>query len=88
VYDSKKSGSITISHLRFGPQLIMAPYLVTKANFMGIHQPGFLEKFDLLEAMAPGGTVLLNTAHGPDKIWDELPLPFRSTSSRRSSSCM
>jgi pyruvate-ferredoxin/flavodoxin oxidoreductase len=77
VYDSKKSGSITISHLRFGPEPIRAPYLITRANFMGIHQPVFLERYDLLAAMAPAGTVLLNTPHSADKAWDALPRVFQ-----------
>jgi pyruvate-ferredoxin/flavodoxin oxidoreductase len=77
VYDSKKAGSITISHLRFGPEPIHAPYLISEADFLGIHQPVFLERFDLLDQMKPGGTVLLNTSFGPEKIWDELPKIFQ-----------
>ena len=77
VYDSKKSGSTTISHLRFGPEPIRSPYLVTQANFIGIHQPTFLDRYDLLTAAVPGGTVLLNTSFGADKIWDELPQVFQ-----------
>jgi len=77
VYDSKKSGSTTISHLRFGPNPILAPYLITAANFVGIHQPVFLEKYDLLEPVVPGGTVVLNTSSGPEEIWDQLPRSFQ-----------
>jgi pyruvate-ferredoxin/flavodoxin oxidoreductase len=73
VYDSKKAGSITISHLRFGPEPIHAPYLISEADFLGIHNPVFLERFDLLDQMKAGGTVLLNTSFGPNEIWDELP---------------
>jgi pyruvate-ferredoxin/flavodoxin oxidoreductase len=73
VYDSKKSGSITISHLRFGPRPIRSSYLVTRANFIACHQFGFVDKYDMLEAAAPGATFLLNSAHGPDQVWDHLP---------------
>jgi pyruvate-ferredoxin/flavodoxin oxidoreductase len=77
VYDSKKSGSITISHLRFGPEPIYAPYLISSANFIGIHQPMFLERFDLLEPVAAGGTVLLNTNLSQEQAWNELPRSFQ-----------
>jgi pyruvate-ferredoxin/flavodoxin oxidoreductase len=77
VYDSKKAGSITISHLRFGPEPIHAPYLIEQADFVGIHQPVFLERFDVLKQVREGGTVLLNTPHAPDKIWDELPRVYQ-----------
>ncbi|MDJ0863443.1 MAG: pyruvate:ferredoxin (flavodoxin) oxidoreductase, partial [Gammaproteobacteria bacterium] len=73
VYDSKKSGSQTISHLRFGPDPIRSSYLVQSANFIGCHQFSFLEKYDVLERAAAGATFLLNTPHGPDEIWDRLP---------------
>ncbi len=77
VYDSKKSGSMTISHLRFGPRPIRSPYLITEANFIGVHQPMFLDRFDLLQSMAPGGTLLLNSAIGADNIWDTLPRSYQ-----------
>ena len=77
VYDSKKAGSITISHLRFGPEPIHAPYLISEADFLGIHNPVFLERFDLLDQMKAGATVLLNTPFGPNAIWDELPRVFQ-----------
>jgi pyruvate-ferredoxin/flavodoxin oxidoreductase len=73
VYDSKKSGAVTVSHLRFGPQPIRSTYLVTRANFVACHQPGFLERYDMLAALAPGGTFLLNTPYGPEEVWDYLP---------------
>ncbi len=73
VYDSKKSGSYTISHLRFGPKPIHAPYLVKSASFVGVHKFDFLFKLDMLAAAAPGATVLLNSPYGPDKVWNELP---------------
>ncbi len=73
VYDSKKSGSYTISHLRFGPRPIRAPYLLKSANFIGIHKFDFLYKLDLLAAAAPGATVLINSPYASDKVWDELP---------------
>jgi len=73
VYDSKKSGAITISHLRFGPKPIHSEYLIRKANFIGCHQFNFIEKYDVLEAAAPGAVFLLNSPYGADKTWDHLP---------------
>ncbi len=74
VYDSKKSGSVTISHLRFGPRPIRSSYLVTKANFIACHQANFVEKYEMLEAAVPGATFLLNSAFGPEEVWEQLPL--------------
>lgn len=73
VYDSKKSGSRTVSHLRFGPDPIESPYLIASANFVACHQFGFVEKLDLLANARPGGTFLLNSPYGPDQVWDQLP---------------
>jgi pyruvate-ferredoxin/flavodoxin oxidoreductase len=73
VYDSKKSGAVTISHLRFGPAPIDAPYLVRQASFVGCHQYSFLDKYDVLDYAEPGGVFLLNAPYGPDEVWDELP---------------
>ncbi|MCL4878948.1 MAG: pyruvate:ferredoxin (flavodoxin) oxidoreductase [Anaerolineae bacterium] len=73
VYDSKKSGSVTVSHLRFGPNPIHAPYLISSANFVACHQTVFLERYDMLQELEPGGVFLLNTPFGPDDIWDTLP---------------
>ncbi|HUO37098.1 MAG TPA: pyruvate:ferredoxin (flavodoxin) oxidoreductase, partial [Mycobacterium sp.] len=73
VYDSKKSGSRTVSHLRFGPTPIRAPYLVSGASFVGCHQFGFLDQVDVLGRTAPGAALLLNTHHRPDAVWDALP---------------
>jgi pyruvate-ferredoxin/flavodoxin oxidoreductase len=73
VYDSKKSGSVTISHLRFGPEPIHSTYLVSRANFVGCHQSVFLERFDMLQPLVEGGIFLLNTAYGPEEIWNQLP---------------
>jgi len=73
VFDSKKSGAMTVSHLRFGPQPIAAPYLISQAPFVACHQYSFLERYDVLECAAPGGTFLLNSPHRPDEVWDELP---------------
>jgi pyruvate-ferredoxin/flavodoxin oxidoreductase len=72
-YDSKKSGSITISHLRFGPKPIRAPYLISHANFVACHQFSFLERIDILKYAEPGGVFLLNSIYGPDEVWDHLP---------------
>ncbi len=73
VYDSKKSGSVTISHLRFGPRPIRAPYLISQASFVACSQFSFLERVDVLKYAAPGAVFLLNSTFGPDDIWDELP---------------
>ena len=73
VYDSKKAGAVTISHLRFGPKPIRSIYLVSKANFVACHQPIFLDRYDMLKDLVPGGTFLLNTHHSADEIWDQLP---------------
>ena len=73
VYDSKKSGSTTVSHLRFGPKPIKSEYLITSANFIACHQQVFLEKFDMLDDAEEGAIFLLNTQVPPDKVWDSLP---------------
>ncbi|MFN8636474.1 MAG: pyruvate:ferredoxin (flavodoxin) oxidoreductase [Chloroflexota bacterium] len=73
VYDSKKSGARTTSHLRFGPRPIRAPYLIRRANFVAVHQFSFLERFDLLQEAEPGATLLLNSPYGPDEVWSQLP---------------
>ena len=73
VYDSKKSGSVTVSHLRFGPRPIRAPYLITRASFVACHQFGFLERLDVLAAAEPGAVFLLNSPYGPAEVWDHLP---------------
>jgi pyruvate-ferredoxin/flavodoxin oxidoreductase len=72
VYDSKKSGAMTISHLRFGPAPLRSAYLVRQAGFVGCHQFGFLDTYDVLDAAAPGGILLLNSPFGPDVVWGEL----------------
>jgi pyruvate-ferredoxin/flavodoxin oxidoreductase len=73
VYDSHKSGAQTVSHLRFGPRPIRAPYLIAAASFVACHQFGFLEKVDVLSLAAPGATFLLNCPYEADKAWDHLP---------------
>jgi len=77
VYDSKKAGAVTVSHLRFGPTPIRSTYLVNKANFVACHQPVFLERYDLVQALVPGGTFLLNTPYAREEIWDRLPRPMQ-----------
>ena len=79
VYDSRKSGSVTTSHLRFGPNPIRSTYLISKANFVACHQFSFLERMDILAAAAPGAVFLLNSPYGPDKIWDHLPKTTQET---------
>jgi pyruvate-ferredoxin/flavodoxin oxidoreductase len=72
-YDSKKAGTYTISHLRFGKSPIRSTYLVNRADFVACHNFSFLEKRDMLSPLIEGGTFLLNSPYGPDKVWDELP---------------
>ena len=77
VYDSKKSGSQTVSHLRFGPNPIRAPYLVQQAGFVGCHQFGLLERVDVLGPAADGATLLLNCPLSPEEVWDALSRPVQ-----------
>ena len=73
VYDSKKSGSMTTSHLRFGPKPIRSTYLITQASFVACHNFSFLEKMDVLEAAMPGAVFLLNSPYSAAEVWDKLP---------------
>ena len=77
VYDSKKSGSRTVSHLRFGPNPIQAPYLVTRSNFIGCHHWSILERVDVLEFAQPGATLLINSPYPADQVWEQLPRPMQ-----------
>ncbi len=79
VYDSKKSGAVTVSNLRFGPRAIRSTYRIRRANFVACHQPGLMERLDVLESAAPGATFLLNTAAGPGEVWDTLPREVQET---------
>jgi pyruvate-ferredoxin/flavodoxin oxidoreductase len=79
VYDSKKSGSMTTSHLRFGPKPIRAPYLVRKADFVACSQFSFVGRTDVLRYAAPGATVLLNSPFGPEETWGRLPREWQQT---------
>ena len=79
VYDSKKAGAITTSHLRFGPRPIRSTYLIDSPQFVACHQTVFLEKYDMLGGVREGGTFLLNTPFGPDEVWDNLPRPVQQT---------
>jgi pyruvate-ferredoxin/flavodoxin oxidoreductase len=79
VYDSKKSGSVTTSHLRFGPEPIRSTYLITEANFVACHNFSFLERMDILAAAAPGAVFLLNSPYGPDEVWSHLPRTTQET---------
>jgi len=72
VYDSKKSGAMTVSHLRFGPNKIHSTYEIKEANFVACHQFNFMEKVDVLDIAAEGATFLLNSPYGPDEVWDHL----------------
>jgi pyruvate-ferredoxin/flavodoxin oxidoreductase len=73
VLDSKKSGSMTVSHLRFGPNPIHSPYLISQASFVACHQWNFIERYDMLRDAAPNGVFLLNTTYPADQVWDCLP---------------
>jgi pyruvate-ferredoxin/flavodoxin oxidoreductase len=73
VYDSKKSGAVTISHLRFAPRPLRSSYLIKSARFVGCHQFGFLSKYDVLGCAAPGAVLLLNSPHSKEAVWDQLP---------------
>jgi len=73
VYDSKKAGTITVSHLRFGPNLIRSPYLCTQADFVACHNFSFLEKYDMLAAAKPGAVFLLASPFGADEVWNHIP---------------
>ncbi|HEU4402916.1 MAG TPA: pyruvate:ferredoxin (flavodoxin) oxidoreductase [Candidatus Polarisedimenticolia bacterium] len=79
VYDSKKAGSTTVSHLRFGPRPIRSTYLIDSAGFVACHQEAFLESVDLLRVAAPGATFLLNTTTPPERAWDRLPREIQET---------
>ena len=77
VYDSKKSGSVTVSHLRFGPEPIRSTYLVEDADFVACHQFGLLGKAKVVEAARHGATLLLNAPYGPDEVWARIPPTVR-----------
>jgi len=79
VYDSKKSGGLTISHLRFGPKSIRAPYLIGQANFVACHQFIFMEKYDVLKYAMPGAVFLLNSLYSKDEVWENLPHDVQQT---------
>ncbi len=74
VYDSRKAGSVTVSHLRFDENPIQSTYLIDRANFVGCHQFVFLEKMGVLDLAADGATFLLNSPYGPDEVWDHIPV--------------
>jgi pyruvate-ferredoxin/flavodoxin oxidoreductase len=73
VYDSKKAGAKTVSHLRFGKNIIRRPYLIRQADFVACHNPSFVEKYDMLANIKPGGTFLMTSMYSKDNIWDTLP---------------
>ncbi len=77
VYDSKKAGAMTISHLRFGPKPIRSTYLVSQASFVACHQPQFINQINVLELAAPGAVFLLNTSFGPDEVWGKIPVEMQ-----------
>jgi pyruvate-ferredoxin/flavodoxin oxidoreductase len=77
VYDSRKAGAVTVSHLRIGPRRIDASYLIGRANFVACHQFHFLERMDVLELAEPGATFLLNSPYGPEEVWEQLPIELQ-----------
>jgi pyruvate-ferredoxin/flavodoxin oxidoreductase len=79
VYDSKKSGAMTVSHLRFGPNPIRSTYLIQRANFIAVHQFNFLERYQILEAAEAGATLLLNSPYEPAEVWERLPRSVQET---------
>ena len=79
VYDSKKSGSRTVSHLRFGPEQIRAPYLIQSANFIACHKFNLVDQIEMLTTAANGAVFLLNSPYPPDEVWDKLPQPVQQT---------
>ena len=79
VYDSKKAGALTVSHLRFGPNKIRSAYLIKKANFIACHQTEFINKYDMLGFASEGAAFLLNTPAPVDKVWDALPKEMQET---------
>ncbi len=72
-FDSKKAGTLTISHLRFGPRPICSPYLIQRASFIAVHQFGYIDRYDVLDNAQEGASFLLNSPYGPEEIWDKLP---------------
>jgi pyruvate-ferredoxin/flavodoxin oxidoreductase len=78
VYDSKKSGAMTVSHLRFGKDPIHNPYLLDRANFIACHNPSFLKTYDMLQNAAEGAIFLLTTSHSKEEVWDTLPLEIQT----------
>jgi pyruvate-ferredoxin/flavodoxin oxidoreductase len=79
VYDSRKAGSLTISHLRFGPTPIHSPYLVSQANFVACHQFSFLERYDVLKTAQPDAIFLLNSHYSAEEVWEHLPYSVQQT---------
>ena len=79
VYDSKKSGAVTTSHLRFSKKPIRSTYLISRANFVACHQFSFMERLDVLKAADPGAVFLLNSPFGPNEVWDNLPRAAQET---------
>src|SRR6185503_8097476 len=73
VYDSKKSGAMTVSHLRFGPSPIKSTYLIQRANFIAVHQFSFFDQYDVLDAAIEGGTLLINSPYEETEVWKHLP---------------
>jgi pyruvate-ferredoxin/flavodoxin oxidoreductase len=78
VYDSKKAGAVTVSHLRFGPEVIRSAYLITEAQFLACHNWSFLERYDMLQYLQTGGVFLLNSVYGPGEVWDQLPVEVQN----------
>ena len=78
-YDSKKSGGVTVSHLRFGPEPIQAPYLITQADFVACHNPSYVTRYDVLEGIKEGGVFLLNSRWSESEMEERLPASMKRT---------
>ncbi|UCC45802.1 MAG: pyruvate:ferredoxin (flavodoxin) oxidoreductase [Candidatus Zixiibacteriota bacterium] len=79
VYDSKKAGAVTVSHVRFGKDIIRKPYLITKAQFVACHNFSFVEKYEMVENLIEGGTFLLNSPYSAEEVWDKIPREVQAT---------
>lgn len=79
VYDSKKAGGLTVSHLRVSEKPIRSSYLISQADFVGCHQLQFIDKYQMAERLKPGGIFLLNTPYSADEVWSRLPQEVQAT---------
>lgn len=88
VYDSKKAGGLTVSHLRVSEHPIRSAYLISQADFVGCHQLQFIDKYQMAERLKPGGIFLINTPYSADEVWARLPQKYRQCLTRNRRACM